>query len=314
MKMVYLIGAGPMAEAYAKVLLALGVNFSVIGRGSDSANRFTQNTGLAVSLELPISFSAEDYCIVAVGVESLADVSFQLLSRGAKKILLEKPGALNLDEMLVLDSACSKANAQICIAYNRRFYASVQKAKSIIEGDGGVRSFQFEFTEWSHIIRPLVKAPGVKEAWLLANSSHVIDLAFYLANSSPAKFSSYVDGYLDWHKGPSKFTGAGITFAGANFAYSADWEAPGRWGVELSTAKHRLIFRPLELLQIQKIGSVQVESVELENELDLQFKPGLYQQTKSFLNDENTSNFLTIQDQIEKTKNLYLPILQGMNN
>ena len=39
MKMVYLIGAGPMAEAYAKVLVALGVNFSVIGRGQSSARK-----------------------------------------------------------------------------------------------------------------------------------------------------------------------------------------------------------------------------------------------------------------------------------
>ncbi len=311
MKMVYLIGAGPMAEAYAKVLVALGVNFSVIGRGQSSAARFKENTGVDVLLQMPEQFSSNDYCIVAVGVEGLAEVSTQLINRGAKHILLEKPGALNLDEMLALEALSLQADAKISIAYNRRFYTSVQTAKSIIEADGGVRSFQFEFTEWSHVIRPLTKAPGVKEAWLLANSSHVIDLAFYLANSMPNKISTYVSGFLDWHKGPSKFSGAGITENGANFSFSADWEAPGRWGVEILTANHRLILRPLEQLQIQKLGSVLIEKVELKDTLDLEYKPGLYLQTNSFLNGENTTDFLSMSAQIEKTRSLYLPILQG---
>lgn len=312
--MVYLIGAGPMAEAYSKVLLALGVNFSVLGRGVESAKRFTQNTGIAVSLDMPTSINSEDECIVAVGVESLAAVCLALLTRGAKKILVEKPGALNLDEMMLIEAARNAANASIKIAYNRRFYSSVQKARSIIEEDGGVRSFQFEFTEWSHVIKPLEKAPGVKDAWLLANSSHVIDLAFYLANSMPESLSCFVSGYLDWHNGPSKYSGAGITVSGASFSYNADWEAPGRWGVEILTSKHRLIFRPLEQLQIQKLGSVQIESVELQNELDLNFKPGLYQQTKAFLNDSNSKDFLTMKEQIDKTQKLYNLILNGTNN
>lgn len=311
MKTVYLIGAGPMAEAYAKVLLALGVKFIVIGRGQSSAARFKENTGLDVILEMPAQFTPSDYCIVAVGVEALAAVSTQLIKNGAKNILLEKPGALSLDEMQAFEALSLHADAKISIAYNRRFYASIQAAKSIIEADGGVRSFQFEFTEWSHVIRPLTKAPGVKEAWLLANSSHVIDLAFYLANSTPKNMSTYVSGYLDWHDGPSKFSGAGITELGSSFSYSADWEAPGRWGIEILTANHRLIFRPLEQLQIQKLGSVLIEKVELKDELDQNFKPGLYLQTKSFLNEEKGADFLSMSAQIEKTKSLYLPILQG---
>jgi predicted dehydrogenase len=311
MKMVYLIGAGPMAEAYAKVLVALEVKFIVIGRGSASAERFKQNTGIEVELQMPSSFSDNDYCIVAVGVESLAVVSKQLIHRGAKHILVEKPGALNLNEMLALKELSDQFNALISIAYNRRFYSSIEKAKSIIALDGGVRSFYFEFTEWSHVIRPLIKAPGVKEAWLLANSSHVIDLAFYLAASSPKKISAYASGFLDWHNGPSKFAGSGITESGASFSYLADWEAPGRWGIEILTTQHRLIFRPLEQLHIQKLGSVLIEKVELNDHLDQLYKPGLYSQTKAFLANEKMEDFLTISEQIEKTQSIYLPILSG---
>lgn len=47
--------------------------------------------------------------------------------------------------------------------------------------------------------------------------------------------------------------------------------------------KHRLIFRPLEKLQIQRIGSISVEEVTLDDELDRKFKPGLYLQVKAFI-------------------------------
>ena len=53
----------------------------------------------------------------------------------------------------------------------------------MIAEDGGVTSFHFEFTEWSHQIQHLQKAPGVMDHWVLGNSSHVLDLAFHLGAS-----------------------------------------------------------------------------------------------------------------------------------
>ena len=40
---------------------------------------------------------------------------------------------------------------------------------------------------------------------------------------------------LDWHSSSSQFCGSGITDKGALFSYSADWESPGRWGIEIKT-------------------------------------------------------------------------------
>ena len=70
-------------------------------------------------------------------------------------------------------------DAKVLIAYNRRFYSSVEKAREIITEDGGIQSCIFEFTEWAHKIIALSKANGVKEHWFLGNSSHVIDLVFH---------------------------------------------------------------------------------------------------------------------------------------
>jgi predicted dehydrogenase len=304
-KKVLLVGAGYMAVEYLKVLNSLNVPCTVVGRSIDSAKDCKEKTGVEVvigGLESYICGCGEflSSAIVAVGVEQLANVTKMLLQNGVKKILVEKPGGLDQNEISSVFEETKKQNAEVYIAYNRRFYSSTQKAKEIIDDDGGVTSFNFEFTEWSHQIINMETAPGVKENWLLANSSHVVDLAFFLGGE-PKEISCYVAGGLSWHPSASIFAGAGTTKSGVLFSYQANWEAPGRWGAEILTKKHRLVFRPLEKLQIQKIGSVNIEFMEINDKLDIDFKPGLYDQVESFLKG-HTVNLCTIGEQCEMTK------------
>ncbi len=284
---VWLIGAGGMAVDYAKVLKALNVDFLVIGRGEQSAKVFQDATGCEVvvgSLEsyLLTKPSIPTHTIVAVGVEKLHETTLQLLHYGVKNILAEKPVGMNRREIEAVHKAAQKNNAHIFVAYNRRFYASVLKAQKIIEEDGGVTSFNFEFTEWAHVIGPLKKAEGSKEMLFLNNSTHVVDLAFYLGGK-PGKFCAFTSGGLSWHPKSSIFSGAGVSESGALFSYQANWESAGRWSVEILTKNHRLILRPMEKLQIQKKGSMAVDFAECDYALDESFKPGLYLQTQSFL-------------------------------
>ena len=97
------------------------------------------------------------------------------------------------------------------------------------------------------------------------------------------------------------FTGAGVSSSGALFAYHSNWDAPGRWGVEILTQKHRLIFRPLEKLQIQKLRTVAVEEVNIDYQIDTDFKAGLYRQVEAFL-EGNYQNFINIQQQALRMK------------
>ena len=46
--LIWLIGGGPMAVDYAKVLQALNKDFITIGRGSGSAKKFRDDTGLDI--------------------------------------------------------------------------------------------------------------------------------------------------------------------------------------------------------------------------------------------------------------------------
>lgn len=300
-KKILLVGAGPMAVDYYKVLEALHCEVTIIGRSESSASIFLQKTGNIIitgGIEqfLRNNIIAFDAVIIAVGMEQLAPTAIQVIKSGVRTVLIEKPAGLNGKEIRELARTATEFNATVLVAYNRRFYSSVLKTQEIIKNDGGVTSFNFEFTEWSHTIEPLDKKPGIKENWLLANSTHVIDLAFYLGGK-PAIINCFTSGKLSWHD-KAVFTGAGKTLDDVLFSYQANWAAPGRWGVEILTNKSRLILRPLEELQIQLKGSVAINKVELDNTLDIQFKPGLFLQTQQFLNNM-FEEFKTVQEQAE---------------
>jgi predicted dehydrogenase len=288
MKDIWLIGAGYMAKEYAKVLKAMKHEFVVIGRGKETASDFEKTlrvpvvTG-GVDRYMESSETVPTHAVVVVDAQYLFDVAKKLLNYGVKNILLEKPGALNVADITELLKLSTKKNSKVFIAYNRRFYSSVEQARDIMMEDGGCVSFIFEFTEWTHLVRDAKKSKEEKAKWFIANSTHVVDLAFYLGGV-PRHIACYTSGGLDWHPSASTFSGAGITESGALFSYYANWEAPGRWGVEVLTRKHRLILRPLEELRIQNLGSINIENVKLDDRLDKLFKPGLYMETECFLN------------------------------
>lgn len=288
---IWVIGSGAMAGEYIKVLKDLDVSFTVIGRGEKSATLCKEEHGcdvIAGGLEKYLNTrpSICSHAIVSVGVDQLSSISNMLLDAGVKNVLTEKPAGLTKKEIKELEKKADLKKANVCVAYNRRFFASVLEAKKIIEEDGGVTSFNFEFTEWAHIIEKLDESLEIKEKYVLANSTHVIDLAFYLGGK-PKDITSFTSNSLSWHKSSSIFCGAGISDIGALFNYHANWESAGRWSVEMLTKNNRLIFRPMEKLIIQKRGTIAQDLVEdIDYSLDDKYKPGLFIQTKKFISND----------------------------
>lgn len=282
----WLIGAGSHAREYAKVLVDLQYPFEVIGRGAASAKEFQTVMGKSVrtgGLEAELVLhGVPNQAIVSASFDQLSSVAATLIRSGTRHILLEKPAALNLNEIRSLNQLAKDCDAQVWIAYNRRFYASTIKARELILEDGGATSCAFEFTEWSHMIEPMPLPEVTKRAWMIANSSHVADLAFHLCGA-PADWQAWQSGAMTWHPAAARFCGAGVTDRGILFSYHADWDAPGRWGLEVLTCKRRFIFRPMESLQVTHLSSTKVEPVVLDDALDVNFKPGLYLQTQAFL-------------------------------
>lgn len=294
-----------MAQAYFEVLAHMEQPVTVIGRSAKSAQQFSTRfdkevvTGglrsfLAITPDVPAQ------AIVAVDVNSLADTCEQLIRFGVKRILLEKPGALTLNKLHTLAELARASDTQVFIAYNRRFFASSLRAQQIIEEDGGVLSFDIELTEWAHKIAPLSLPENVKQRWIIANTSHVIDLAFFLGGE-PESMQCFQRGSLDWHRSAAAITGAGVTRQGALFSYQGNWRSAGRWGLEISTAKRRLRLTPMETLSQQRVGTVNWQLVDIDDDADNTFKPGLFAQVTDFLKGD-TSLLCDLTEQCQRLR------------
>ncbi|WP_421945860.1 Gfo/Idh/MocA family protein [Pedobacter sp.] len=311
---ILLIGTGPMAQDYAKVLDAQGRFYQVIGRGLASSEKFEALLGVkpfvgGIDTYLANNDIGNDCSvIIATGTETLMHILKIVLAAGVSKVLIEKPAALSVKELLDNQSFLKTYLDKVFVAYNRRFYASVVETRKIIEEDGGLQSMHFEFTEWAHKIEPLTKAAGVKENWFFANSTHVVDLAFYLAGK-PIEWNTYSKGgTLRWHA-KTNFTGAGITEKGVLFSYLSNWESAGRWAIELYTEKRRVYLKPIEGISIQEKGSVALVEHKFDDELDIKFKPGLFNQVKAFFSNENDTQLCNLSEQIINAENIYTKIL-----
>lgn len=307
-KNVVIVGPGGIAKDYAKVVKALNTNAIAIGRNKEKCALFEKETGLkCISTPLDEYLKTIDvantYFIISVNTENLGFVMRDLITKGAKHILVEKPAGVDKEDIALTIKLLEGKNITPFVAYNRRFYASFQKAIELIRQQGGLLSFSFEFTEWAHEIEKLGKTKEALEHWLLGNSSHVIDVAFFIGGL-PKEMHSFTSGSISWHPAAAQFSGAGVTTKGVIFSYQANWASAGRWGVEFNTAQGKLILRPMEKLFFQKKGELAVNEIELNNKQDIDFKPGLYNQVEAFLKGDAT-NMITLQNHYSNLINIY---------
>ena len=302
---VWLIGPGNIGIDYAKVLKEFDLRLVVIGRGKTSAKQFEEATNLSVvtggvGAYLKTKPDIPACAIVAVQEHRLSSVATQLMQFGIRQILLEKPGALSCRKLQELIELKKQYNTQIMIAYNRRFYQSVVACREMIKRIKTEIHVHFEFTEWIHKINFDRYTKEELSRWFLCNSSHVVDLFFFLFGK-PKTLHANIAGSLDWHPSGSIFSGSGVTENNIQFTYHAHWGAAGRWGLDISIPDKKLILKPLERLYIQKKGQLELEEFCRDYSLDDKFKPGLFNQVKAFLEEEKES-FCTLEEQLEHFK------------
>ena len=296
---ILLIGAGPMAASYHAVLRKMNLDFLVLGRGKESAQKFFTQTGTQPttgSLNDQISdleFKAKT-AIVAVNAQYLSDVCKQLMEIGISKILVEKPAALDKEELEDLCSYQARYNTEIYIGYNRRFFSSVEKAREIIKTDGGLLSVKFDFSEPARRIAKLDKPQRELLTWFYGNSSHIVDLAFHFFGV-PVTLEANKTGAISWHPNGAVFSGFAMNENKTHMSWTANWSSPGRWGVELLTLERRLILQPIEKLRVQSHENFNEIEIDINDSLDQEFKPGLYKQVEAFLQNNPDKKLPTLQ-------------------
>lgn len=289
-----------MAEEYLKVLRAFGCDVTVIGRDGVRAVAFAKKYGAigrggGVDAISDIDMAKVDLVIVSCAVEALAEVSCACLKAGTKRLLIEKPGSLDIRGLRKIRKMIRRGG-KVAIAYNRRYYNSVAALKERLEKEGGPLGCFFDFTERERDVHNCKKAPAVVARWGLANSTHVIDTALYLIGK-PEKMFGYRSGAWQMHTSGTSFTGSGRTQK-CLFSYFATWAGGGRWNIEISTREGRYKLSPLEELHFCRKNQFAWENVALADDDDNRFKPGLYKMVKKILAEDDFSGLPNIEDQI----------------
>jgi len=271
-----LVGPGNMGESYVNSILHLGIptdGLIIHGRQESRARNLAERFDLKFSwggtpalADVPVGKAA----IISASHTELFDASMALLDLGWKYLLIEKPGALQKVALEKIKKTAARNGAKVFIAYNRRFYPSLNAARKIIEEDGGLLSCWFDFTEQERFV--LADSDGkrrisddVLNKWGHVGSSHVVDLFLHFSGV-PIQWSHNRYGKLPWHPTGARFCGAGITEKEVSFNYGANWQGAGRWGIELTTANNKLRLQPLEELVVQKKNDFTSHSLKLEKE------------------------------------------------
>ena len=303
---IWIVGGGYMAKEYAKVLKAQDKKFIVVDKTNKEAEFFKEEYGaelISGGLENILKTKVKiKTAIIATTIDILSKCCIELLKHGTNNILLEKPGALNINDLKKIKMISKKKNANVHIAYNRRFYQSVIKLKQSINKNEKITGCFVDFTERSELINKSKLSKEAKEKMIYSNSSHMFDLFFYLCGH-PKKLSPYNKGKIDWHPTGSVFSGSGLTINNILFSYFADWGSAGRWKIDIRTNKRNFILQPIEELKLMQKKSFEIVNCNINSKLDIMFKPGLYLQTKLFLR-KKFSNFCTIDYQIKSFKYL----------
>ena len=185
------------------------------------------------------------------------------------------------------------------IAYNRRFYGSINYIKKLILKNR-IRGVYFDLTEWIHKIKLSDYSRLELKKWFLCNTSHITDLVFYLAGQ-PKKVSYLNKDSIKWHK-PVLFNGNGITKKNIPFTYRGDWLSYGRWEIKIYFKGFVANLKPLEALKIEYIAKKKIKIEKFKNES--KYKPGFYDMCDSFIKN-NFQKFCTIDQQINNFKFAY---------
>jgi predicted dehydrogenase len=294
------IGVGKMGVAHLQALAALSTEALAGWAPSERRRQTVEALGAQFfngSLEAALKIFLPTHVIVASPVETLIPISLKVIAAGVHHILVEKPVTLSGTEGALLRAAVEAHCVHLHVGYNRRFYSSIRTALRMIADAGEeIESITFEFNEaFPDLSGPINHAQVVRERWLLANSLHVIDSAMFPVGLPDPSLSAFVcHGRLAWHPAGSVFVGSGLTVSGKPFVYHANWAGPGRWGFEWLTPSARYVFRPLEKLSVMRRGSFSLEDIQLDDDLDRRFKPGVYLQNQAFLSGNEAAGLVSL--------------------
>ncbi len=296
--MFLVVGTGLIAEEYIKSLIALNCEFEIIGNTREKSSYISNKYDKICHTGGIENFNFDKKCeniIIATPINLLYSHLKICITKckDLKNIFIEKPGCLYTYQIKEIINI--KKDINIFLAYNRRFYSSVIKGKEIIKNDK-IKKLNLCINEYKLNEIAKVYEKELMENYFTIMTTHVVDLAFFLAGVPNTFNVLNIDGYgeLEYHKRGCFFNGNGITKNDIEFEYHGDWSESGKWKIELYLESGKILsYQPLEDLKIINIDGT--EEIIERSKIDIDFKPGYYYQVKSFISDKK--DLLNIENQ-----------------
>jgi len=273
------IGSSPISEFHIPVLRKAGFNISSISSRKDSKNikKFAQKFNIKNIIpdwkKLHDIVDNFDAIMIAVDIDVTCEILNNLMEIN-KPILVEKPVSIKSKE---IEKIIEKNNDKIFVAYNRRYYNSVEWVKKFIESKSNVSATFF--------------IPERNQLNFYHNSSHIIDLMNYFFKDLKLENTTHFT--ID--KKLSGLTAIFKTKRGDIINLISNWNAPSNFKIEVIHKDEKMELNPIEKAHFYKGMEIIEPTIEdpirkympkliKESENGDEFKPGFYKQAKVFYN------------------------------
>jgi predicted dehydrogenase len=288
-----IIGGGKIGLEYARVLNDLNKKYTLLTRSKKKIHQRYKSDVLYIDI-LDENFSLDahyTHAIICTNISNLIPVTKKLIKMEIPNILIEKPVSLYSESIMDLAQylrSCS-STVNIMVAFNRRCYSHNDKIRKIINEDGGIQKSEVIFGEPMEKVNLSQRPDDEKYRWLVTNTIHLFDYLFWLCNANykideqniVARQSEFISKYQVY----MKYQGI-LQLGDTSVSFHADWSTQTRWKLEITTRNHVLHFAPVETVSIKDVRTGQSEVISCRNE-DMRFKPGFYNQTRNFIENNN---------------------------
>jgi predicted dehydrogenase len=226
------IGSGKAASYHLDALSRIG-NLEVaciVNRGRSDASHLLKRYRISThydSLSDALDRREFEAALVAVSIPSTAEVTYSLAKSGVR-CLVEKPLALNTRESEKLCQLDSQNRHSV--AYNRRFYSSVLRARELIDAFGIPYSAHIEASEDMYKI---LAASGEDDltSRLITNTTHALDLFTLFLGKAVDTKAMHARRFLG--NVPISFQSSSRFENGCTGTFVSHWQSPSNWLVSL---------------------------------------------------------------------------------
>lgn len=281
------IGCGLTGREHVRALKALGLNRIIVYSPSAGPLEALPREVPGVRTvagdldQLGGAAERDELAIVVTPILQLAPVADSLAQLGYRRLLIEKPVALDAVEIQRLAGRLAACGVEAVCGYNRVAYPSFAEVRSRTASEGGIRSCSYTLTEFTTRILAGKFSTDELARWGIANTLHVIGMAHGLIGL-PDRWSGIRMGSPAWHPTGDRFVGAGLSDRQIPFSYHADWQSTGRWSIEVHTAQSSYRLCPLERLFRREVALGEWEEVSLAV-FAPEVKPGFAEQAAAML-------------------------------